>query len=247
MSICIATLSSGDYWRGAQVLFKSLRSRCRLGEVRLVAFGDTADCVTEADERLPITKDYSKVQVNQKNFPEVAKKFFALTLPFDTIISMDADMLCVQDCSWLWTLALSDKRPFYAVRDTASYTYYRNEIERDGLDRNSIFNAGTMIFTGGQEDHALRHQLLLRFIRAGLASYDGGDQGYFNSHFARQGVGFLPNGYNYVLDPLMPQLPPYEQYIVHFTGANAKPWLATRPSDWRTPYYRQWDEVAASL
>ena len=74
-------------------------------------------------------------------------------------------------------------------------------------------------------------------------SYDGGDQGYLNHYFqlSRIEVGYLPNGYNYCLDPNMPQLPEYAQYLIHFCGKDTKPWqpgALTRDS--RRPYIERW-------
>ena len=224
MTTAIAILATGDYWVGAQVMFHTLRKYGNLP--------DDVDCYAVGMEKcdfakpLPIDKDYSWIPVSQHFFPKVADKFHALTLPHDRIILMDADMICVGDCSYLWSDAIG-ALGFYACRDTASVRYYQKEIDAIGLDASRLFNGGTMVFQMDVLGRTFCEEMLRR-IRTGWAkAYDGGDQGYLNAVFQREcrrEIGFLPPEYNESYDVNMPSLPRHAKRIIHFTGPNANPW-----------------------
>jgi lipopolysaccharide biosynthesis glycosyltransferase len=240
METAIVILATGDYWKGAKVLIHTLRKYGNLPTyVTPIVLGiDKCYFARPAS----ITEDYSGIKVAAGQFAQVAKKFFALTLPYDRIILMDADMLCVGDCSYLWS-GVSGKLPFYACRDTASYIYYKKVIDEIGLNPNRVFNAGTMVF---QMPFDLK-LFLLEASHGILQAYDGGDQGYLNHYFQYHGIetGFLPPEYNCCLDVNMPQVPDHAKRLIHFCGGNANPWNRQEiyDNDWRVPYYQRWDEA----
>lgn len=231
MTVALVTFGFGEYEVGAEVLFRSIRRHTDVSGVEMIVLRDS-----------DILVDYSDVPVSEENFPQVAKKLFALTLPYDRVIMLDADMLCIRDCRFLWSGWIG-ALPLYAVRDTASPVYYWDSIRRIGLNVDMLFNTGTVVYNRNRLPDL--HEALLREIRTGcLEAYDGSDQGYLNHFCQRHGIetGYLPGGYNYVLDENMPHLRDEAQYIVHFTGAHAKPWrVMSRPLDWRWRYYRMWD------
>lgn len=240
MSTAIAIVCTGDYWVGAQVLFSMLR--------KYGGLPDWVDCLAigldECDfaQPVPVRADYSWVPVSQKHFPKVADKFFALTLPYNRIILMDADMMCMGDCSYLWSDAIGSL-DFYACRDTASMVYYGEVIRNIGLNPSRLFNAGTMLFQLERLNPGF-HDRLLRSIQDGLRAYDGGDQGYLNAYFqlVHNGeVGYLPPEYNESFDVNMPTLPNHAKRILHFTGGNANPWkpcLAAKDPRWE--WVKRW-------
>jgi len=234
MKTIVVTVATGEYRTGAEVLHRSIRKQSNTAGVEFLILDD-------AD----IAKDYSNIPVNMQWFPQVAKKFFALTLDADRIVILDADMLCVRDCSYLWSWSFG-RLPFYACRDTASITYYPQRIADIGLDRNLIFTGGTMIYNRCVLP-GLHEKVVSAILSGCCQSYDGGDQGYLNHYMQSSGieVGYLPSGYNYVLDAHMPRLPDYEQYLIHFTGKNANPWNKSRSDDWRKPYFDAWDKAAS--
>ena len=240
MKTALIILATGEYEIGARVMFHTLERYGGLpGYVDRYALG-VSDC--EYANPLPITGDYSKVPVNRKYFAKVADKFEALRLPHDRIILMDADMICVGDCSYLWSEAIGNLG-FYACRDTASVIYYGNEIQRIGLNSSRLFNAGTMIFQMSVLGRGF-YQEFLDYIAGGLQAYDGGDQGYLNAYFQlyyNGEIGVLPSEYNESFDVNMPTLPDHARRIIHFTGPNANPW---RPNlskgDPRWTYIQKW-------
>ena len=143
MRIAVVCLCTGDYWKGAKVVFHTLRKYGRLPDhVDSIALG-MSDC--NFAKAVPIQGDYANVPVNPVHFPKVADKFAALLLPYDRIILIDADMLCLGDCSYLWGNRIGNL-PFYAARDCASVKYYEGVIRRIGLNENLLFNAGLMVF-----------------------------------------------------------------------------------------------------
>jgi len=244
--IAVVCLCTGDYWKGAKVLFHTLRKHGKLPEhVDCIALG-MPDC----DFATPtaIEQDYSWVPVSQKNFPRVADKFHALTLDYSRVILMDADMLCMGDCSYLWGDRIG-KLPFYAARDCASVVYYHQEIQAIGLDENLLFNAGTMVFQLDQLSQDFYDRVIELILDGTLKSYDGGDQGYLNHYFQLQDteIGYLPQEYNGCTDQYIPQLPDHAKRLVHFTGANLNPWSTTIPKSDRRRYLidrwrAEWEE-----
>jgi lipopolysaccharide biosynthesis glycosyltransferase len=233
MKTAVVILATGEYWKGAKVMFHTLRKYGNLPDwVNTIALG--AECI----DGPPLKHDWSSVLVSQKNFPRVAAKFEALTLGYDRVIMLDADMLCIDDCSLLWSEELT--KPFYAVRDRASRVYYGRQMTEIGLNASLNFNGGTMIF-----NYPDILSNLLTAISDGLQSYDGGDQGYLNAFFQLirpdLEVGFLPAAYNCVLDINFEQVPNKDKRIIHFTGGDANPWESSVPeSDYRRQFFDRW-------
>lgn len=218
----IVTLATGDYWKGARVLFRSLEAHGLPDNVARIVLSNDRVSPSFAT-RKPLTQDYSWVVTSDGQFSRTAHKFEALTLDFDRIIIVDSDIFCVKNCEFLWSGHMTSL-PFYAVRDHAAGQYYPQVIKQIGLEENLIFNAGTMIYNRWVMRDL--HEKLMADIRGGACvSYDGGDQGYFNAFFqrTRQEVGYLPSGYNYPPDPYMPVLPKHARYLFHFAGQQ-QPW-----------------------
>jgi len=230
MKTAIVILALGDYWKGAKVMFHTLRKYGNLP--------DWVDTIALGHDR-PLTMDWSDIPVHQTNFPKVAAKFEALTLGYDRTILLDADMLCLSDCSLLWSDELT--LPFYGVRDLATGVYYGPVLKKLGLNLALNFNGGTMVFNGFDLDG------FLKAVSGGLQSYDGGDQGYLNAYFQLVRpdlkVGYLPTAYNCVLDKNFEQVPDSEKRIVHFTGSNANPWDPNVPKrDDRIRFLKRWQQ-----
>lgn len=222
MRIALVVLCTGEYWKGAKVLFHTLRTYGQLPkEIDCIALGQE-EC--NFANPWPISRSYRDIPVNLHYFAKVAAKFDALRLPYDRIILMDADMLCVGDCSLLWSDRIGELS-FYAVRDVASAVYYRNEIQKIGLDPNRLFNAGTMIFQM-KYLQGFYDEIIRMISNNSLSSYDGGDQGYLNHYFQKTGleIGFLPLEYNACTDVHWPRLSLEFTRVVHFTGSNINPW-----------------------
>lgn len=240
MKIAVVCLATGEYWRGAKVLFNTLR---KIGHLP-----DTIDQIVLRNEpcdfakTIPIVRDYSWIPTSAENFPKVADKFFALTLGYDRVVLIDADVMCVGDCSLLWSDRLGTQA-FYGCIDTASKIYYKIAISEMELDPERLFNGGVMVFQGIDVEH------VLTCIKKNIIhAYDGGDQGYLNAYFqkVRPGCnGWLPSGYNYCLDINMPAVSPDKQKLIHFCGGNANPWdrMFMLADDWRASYYKLWDNA----
>jgi len=242
MKTALAILATGDYAVGAEVMFHTLRRYGNLPDsVDCYAVG--MDTCTFA-QAYPLSVDYSWVRVSETHFSEVAKKFQALTLGVDRLILMDADMLCVGDCSYLWSGSIG-RLPFYACRDTASVVYYDKIIRTIGLDSSRLFNAGTMVFDFRHLPSTF-HDDLLRDIADGVClAYDGGDQGYLNHYFQlhRYETGVLPVEYNESYDVNMPGVPDHAKRVIHFTGGNANPWSPRlKANDPRWRWVTRWQE-----
>jgi lipopolysaccharide biosynthesis glycosyltransferase len=239
MKTAVVVLATGDYWKGAKVLFHTLHKYGNLPSiVTPIALG-MEQC--DFAEGVPIRQDYSWVKVNQYHFPKVADKLFALTLPFDRVILIDADILCLGDCSLLWSIDWLPL-PFYAVRDVASYIYYQKVVDQICLNPNLLFNAGTMVFDLNQFDYK---DFIQSVADGNLQSYDGGDQGYLNHWFQRERIpfGFLPLEYNACTDGHYPRMEEGTERLVHFTGSNVKPWDAKiDQTDRRWKYVARWQE-----
>jgi len=240
----VVTLASGEYWKGAEVLFRSLQSHGMPDSVDRVVISN--DPVTPSfAKRVPITRNYGNIETKAGQFAQTADKFFALTLDYDRIILIDSDIFCVQDCSFLWSEDHLNALPFYAVHDTATNVYYADKIKAVGLDKNLLFNAGTMVYNRSRMPDL--HDKLLEAIREGWCqTYDGGDQGYLNAFFQGIGqeVGSLPVGYNFLLDQNMPQVPVSSRYLFHFAGQGLKPWHPgfARKDPAFAAYVQQWKE-----
>lgn len=240
MKIALATLATGSYIRGAEVLFHTLRTVGKLPDHidQLVLGVDSCKFATA----VPIPVDYSWIPVNQQNFANVMSKLFVTTLDYDRVILLDSDMMCTDDCSYLWSDNLG-KLAFYACRDTAGYKYYTSTVAELDLNANLMFNTGATVW------HRVDTDDIIKRIRSfELKSYDGSDQGYLNSYFQHvrpSDFGWLPPEYNCCLDMFMPQVPDYAKRLIHFCGNNANPWTYHVPTnDWRAPYYETWDRLA---
>lgn len=239
MRTAVATLCTGEYVRGARVLFHTLRKHGNLpSDVAAVAMGvDRCDFA----EAVPIGAEYAWLPVCQRNFPAVGAKFHALTLPFDRVILLDSDMLCTGDCSLLWSSWL-DALPFWAVRDVASVIYYEKKLKQLRLDHSLLFNGGAMVFNLGSCP-SLAEDIVTDLREGQDESYDGGDQGYLNSWFqrTRTPMGFLPLEYNACTDQHFPRMWPGTERLVHFTGSNINPWAPRiGPDDRRWPMIERW-------
>lgn len=239
MKTAVVTLALGEYWRGAKVLFHTLERYGGLPDsVARVALGmDECDFAYP----VPVASDYSWVAVNKLHFAHVANKFEALTLPYDRIILLDADILCVGDCSLLWSDVL-DTLEFYAVRDVASVFYYGKIIRQIRLDHNLLFNGGTMVFDRSRFPLTT---FLGKVADGTLLAYDGGDQGYLNHWFQKTKTpfGFLPLEYNACTDQHFPRMQDGTARLVHFTGSNVNPWAPTiGEDDRRWPLILKWRE-----
>lgn len=239
MKTAIVTLATGEYWKGANVLFRSLERHGLPDTVdRIVLSNDNVS--PDFATRQQITQDYSRIKTKRGQFAKTANKFAAFLLPYDRIIILDSDIFCIQQCSFLWSENMNEL-PFYAVYDTAAIHYYPDEIRRQGLEENLIFNTGTMVFHPWLMPEM--HSAIMKAIGEGWCeSYDGGDQGYLNSFFqgVAQETGYLPGGYNYTPDRFMAKLPPESRYLYHFAGGR-QPWEADMSG---TPecmeYLQQW-------
>jgi lipopolysaccharide biosynthesis glycosyltransferase len=243
MKTAIVTLATGEYWKGARVLFLSLERHGMPDSVARIVLSNDAVSPDFA-RREPIARDYSWIRTKRGQFAKTANKFAGLLLDYDRIIIIDSDIFCIQPCDFLWSDHLSTL-PFYAVRDTAAIHYYPEEIKRIGLEENLIFNTGTMVYNRNVLPDL--HEYVMGGIDNGWCqSYDGGDQGYLNSFFqgTQRETGVLPSGYNYPPDRFMAKLPPEARYLYHFAG-RMQPWEASASG---TPecveYMKQWREYA---
>lgn len=247
MNIAVVTLVIGEeFGWGAEVLFHGLASHGMPDSVSRIVLGvDQCDFA----EPMPITIDYSDLPVErQTQFAHVAKKFYALTLDFDRIISIDSDMMCVGDCSYLFSDNLGELS-YYATRDLAAHVHHSETMKRLLLREELMFNCGVTVY----HPHLLPelHDKMLDDIRGGmLHTYDGGDQGYLNQYMQLNNieVGWLPPEYNCCIDVYMPQVPRESMRIVHFAGEKAKPWNSNfSENDWRTPWtslwWKQWAQI----
>jgi lipopolysaccharide biosynthesis glycosyltransferase len=247
MKTAVVTMVTGDeYLLGAEVLFHSLRCHGMTAAVTPIIIGvDKCDFA----EAVPIPTDYSFVPVESATqFVHNAKKFFALTLPYDRIICIDSDMLCIGEPGYLWSDSFGSL-PFYAVRDTAAIHHHPEVIRRLYLDQNRLFNCGLYVYHPALLPNM--HDDLVELIRAGaLRSYSGGEQGYLNHYMQYRNVevGFLPPEYNYCMDEFMPRVPLDAIRILHFAGDWGKPWNCQfGESDWRSPWIARWWKECALM
>ncbi len=245
-TMAIVTLATGDYWKGAEVLFRSLESHGLPNDIDRIVLSDDPTSLKFAT-KVSVGSRYTGVKTKQGQFAETAKKLAALTLDYDRIIMIDSDVFCLQDCSLLWSNDICSL-PFYAVQDSASIVYYPKEIERLGLKKSLIFNAGVMVYNRNRMP-GLHDDLLASIKQGDCESYDGGDQGYLNAYFqnTQQEIGRLPTGYNYLLDLNMAQLPEHATYLFHFAGNGLKPWNQRGTKERRrsfVPYMNLWKRYA---
>jgi len=246
MRIAIVTLGIGDYWKACRTLFYSLEKYGMLPDtVERIMLYDSIKPPEGLDFARPvqIMEHYTDLPCI-KRFINSFKRIFAFTLPYDRIIYLDADMLCIGDASLLWSEKIG-KLPFYACRDTAAFKYYPDKLAAGAIDPQLVFNGGLEIYHPGllPEFH---DDLLLRLRSGTLSMYDGADQGALNSYFQFKNieVGLLPQGLNYILDPFCPKLPEWEQRIIHFTNSGANPFKSPGRNDPETrKYYELWEEA----
>lgn len=246
MKIAVVTQATGEYFVGAEVLFYSIKKH------NPNIFADfiytTEKSITSnlmqklcAKNVVIPSSEYENIPLNNVYFKETGKKLFALSFTeYDRVIMIDSDMLCIGDISYLFCEHLNNEN-IWAVRDTAPY-YLKKQREL-GLDTNLTFNAGTVVFN----KPVLGLDIVKMIHDGNLFSYDGGDQGYLNYYCQKfnKSFGFIPNGYNYVLDQTMPQLPKEQRFVVHFTGQNANPWnyRGINKNDFRLEYFELWKKT----
>lgn len=236
MRTAIVTVATGDYVEGAKVFYRSLERRGMPDWIDRLVIGQES-----CDFAIPIemTVDYSWLPIEDPRRRETLKNFFPLTLDYDRVISVNADMLCINDPSYLWSPRIG-RLPFYAAHDEAAQVYYPDNISRLGLDPLLIFNAGLYVYC--RDAYPAFHDDLMKDLQEGrLETYEVGDQGYWN-HFLslhKMEIGWLPTGLNYCLDKHFPVPMPEDRRIVHFTGP--KPWRELRIDDWTLPYYEMWE------
>lgn len=243
MKTAIVTVATGDYVEGARVFYKSLERHGMPDWIDRLVIGPM-DC-DNCDFATPIrmTEDYGWVRPHNLKNPESLKNFFPLTLDYDRVLSVNADMLCIGDPSYLWSERIG-QLPFYAGHDTAAQIYYRDNLDSLGLDPLIIFNAGLYVYCRAAYPD-LHEDIMSALRNVEIETYEVGDQGYWNYFFSRHclEIGWLPTGLNYCLDenfpaPLMP-----DQRIIHFTGK--KPWRwCPQKEHWTHRYYKMWTDVS---
>ena len=240
LKTAVVTLATGEYLRGAKVLFHSLAKHGMPDNITRIVLNSNPNLPKlDFAERVSFEDVYQGIETKTGQFKETAKKFRALTLDFDRIIIIDSDIFCLQNCDFLWSNQIS-KLAFYAVHDSAAIQYYPEKIKELGLDKSLMMNAGTMVYNKWRMPDL--HDHLLESIKKGICkTYDGGDQGYFNAFFQMnlEPIGYLPPGYNFCPDPNMPQVLPYARYLFHFAGGS-KPWDSKPPR--RSREYRKYAE-----
>jgi hypothetical protein len=196
---------------------------------------------------VPVTDDYSDLTFdvesdsNRERFTNSFKRVFAFTLPYDRIIYLDADMLCIGEVSLLWGDKIG-KLPWYACLDTAAQVYYPDRLYTAAMDPVRIFNGGLEVLHPELAD-GFYAAMLYRLRSKMLSMYDGADQGAVNSYwqFSNIETGILPPGYNYVLDPNCPQVPEWHRRLLHFTGSAANPFTSPGRNDPdKKRYYDLW-------
>jgi hypothetical protein len=248
MKTAVVTLGIGSYWQGCKVLLRSLEKHGMPDSVDRIMLHDPGESPpSDFATLVPVTDDYSdlpyevKSECDRQRFINSFKRVFAFTLPYDRIIYMDADMLCVGGMDLLWGDKIG-KLPWYACLDTAAQVYYAERLKQAAIDPVRVFNGGLEVAHPGMLDWF--YYALLYRLRAGtLSMYDGADQGAINSYFQFSGIetGILPPGYNYVLDPNCPQVPEYHRRLLHFTGSAANPFTSPGRNDPdKKRYYDMW-------
>lgn len=251
MKIAVVTLGIGEYWKGCKVLLQSLEKHGMPDTVDRIMLYDPSHAEFETADfatLVPVCDKYNdlpfrvKDERDRKRFANSFKRVYGFTLPYDRIVYLDADMLCIGRTDLLWSDRIG-KLPFYACRDTACYQYYPKQLSEAAIDPQLVFNGGLEVFHPALLP-GFYHDLLQRLRGNTLSMYDGADQGALNSYFQFNNieVGLLPQGLNYVLDPFMPKLPEWEQRIVHFTSSCANPWTAPGRYDQQNrKYYAMWE------
>jgi hypothetical protein len=251
MRIAVVTLGIGDYWRGCKCLLHTLAAKGGMPEtVDRIMLRDPGEPEVDFAMTVYVTDDYSDIprsirsEANRTRFVNSFKRVFAFTLPYDRIIYLDSDMLCIGETSLLW----GDKigaLPWYACLDTAAAVYYPKELHSAALDPVRVFNGGLEVAHPEKMD-GFYYALLYRLRNQSLSMYDGADQGAINSYFQFDNIetGILPPGYNYMLDPNCPQVPEWHRRILHFTGSCANPLTAPGRNDAANRrYYDLWTKA----
>ncbi len=251
MNIAVVTLGIGDYWRGCKTLLYSLEKYGNLPDSvdRIMLYDPAETELTECDfaRMVPVTDDYSDLPfpirspADKQRFVRSFKRVFAFKLPYDRIVYLDSDMVCIGDTTLLWGDRIG-QLPFYACRDTAAFKYYPEELRKAAVDAQLIFNGGLEVFHPARNE-CFYEALLYRLRNGTLSMYDGADQGALNSYFQfnKIEVGLLPQGLNYILDPYCGTVPEWERRIIHFCGSRANPWTAPgRDNPEHRRYYEHW-------
>lgn len=241
MNTVIAVVATGSYVEGARVLFHSLEQHGLPDSIHRIVIG-TESC--NFAEALVPEENFDWIGITDPRCKESLKNFLPLKLNYDRVISMNADMLCVGDPSYLWSDRIGDL-PFYACHDTAAQVYYPQSIEQLGLDPLTIFNAGLYVYHRSRLPR-LYEDMTHEIAEGKLQTYEVGDQGFWNHYFHlhRLEVGWLPSGLNYCLDKHFPIPLEADRRIIHFTGK--KPWAGCPPvGHWTHPYYQSWNDERA--
>lgn len=252
MNIAVVTLGIGDYWRGCKVLFHSLEKYGMPDTVDRIMLDDPNSHNAESIDFarvVSVLDDYSDIPFHVKSecdrprFINSFKRIYAFTLPYDRIIYLDADMLCIGEVSLLWDNRIG-KLPWYACLDTAAQAYYPERLQEAAIDPVRVFNGGLEVYHPALLE-GLYYSLLYRLRAGTLSMYDGADQGALNSffQFTNTETGILPQGYNHILDPHQPKLTDYHQRIIHFTSSGADPWTSPGRNDPdKKRYYQAWQK-----
>lgn len=213
MKTALCTIGIGDFYKGAEVLFSTLRKYGNLPkDITPIVFG--VDSCSFA-EPLPAPQNYYDLEqfVTAGNPHSLIKLHYFTMLEFDRIISIDADMLCRGDCSYLWSDNTIEKE-YYSTRNTAAIHYFSNRINELQLNPKLLFNAGIAVLKPNLK--------VLEEIKSGVVlSYTTGDEGLLNYYYVKmypEKFGFLPDEYNCCLDINMPQVPEENRRLVHCCG-----------------------------
>ena len=162
MKTAIAIVAIGHFKKGAEVLIKSLRIHNKNDfDIWTIGYEDVKGAFR-------IEPEVFNLAVADK-WKESITKFTALRLPYDRIIIMDADMLCVDELPILF----EDFYGFAAAQDFATQHYYKDIIDSIGLKLDVFINGGLLVFNGQNLD-----KLISMFDCC--ESYTTGDQGYLN-------------------------------------------------------------------
>jgi hypothetical protein len=237
VKIAVVVYATDDFVAGARVLVKTIRKYGNVPEnVTFFVMGqDTCDFA----ETLP-APDYSWLPMLPRYTPMASRLHCLMMSQFDRVIVMGADMMCIGDCSLLWSDNLGPLS-LYAAPDCCQ-SYYVSQLAALDMDPAKLFGTDMAVYQN------LPHTDFLEWVRSDeRRTFVGTDAGYLNYYYQKvrpNDWGWLPAGYNYCLDDNM--LPVEDKVFIHFTEPlTNKPWKADR-SDAKDsqPYYARWREEA---
>jgi lipopolysaccharide biosynthesis glycosyltransferase len=251
MKTAIVVFAYGEYLRGAKLLFHTLRRYGLPGHVKTILLTPEPMAISFA-ENVAARDSGISVPSTVPEFSLCAKKLSVLSLDFDRIIGLDADVFCSGDCSLLWSNSLN-ALPFYAARDYGAIENYPIALKESGLNPDLIFNSGVYVYNRWIFPN-LYDNLVYSIKSDVISSYDRADQGWLNGYFQVNdyGVGFLPPEYNYCLASTFPQLPEDKVRLAHFVGPREKPWEFISPPNnlyhhWNARWRKEWSEYVAQI